>query len=375
MTDSTLRDDLAAAFDAQEAPAAVEAPEPTQDASPAPEAPEAVSEPQEGAQDLQEAKDARARDDKGRFAKKDGIDPDAKIAPEQAKPPEAPPEVKATQPIPTPEVKAPAPEIRAPQSWKPAIREKFATLPPEVQQEVIRRERETAVALQETAEARQFHQRFQQSVAPYDPIFRSLGMAPEQAIGMSLQTLGQLASGPPAIKARVVADIVKTYGIDIQMLDSELAGQPVAPGPQAAIDPSQIVRQAREAMRAELQQAQHAQFERKVAAEIEQMKELEFFDDVREDMATIIEVSAKRGVVITPRDAYNRAVWANPHVAEVMQQRQAAKVAANPQGSTQRARAAASSVRGSPVGPTNGAQPKDLRGEIEAAWEQLQVTR
>lgn len=365
--DDDLRSTLEAAYEAQVTPAEAE-PSPAPEAAPEPV--EAAPEAPEAARETTAEKEARERDEKGRFAKKstDPIKVEAPKPEAKASPPAAPVE---------PEVKPPVQaDVRAPQSWKPAVREKFAGLPPEVQQEVVRVDREVMRTMQESAEARQFHQRFQQGVAPYESIFRGLGISSEQAIGTSLQTLAQLASGPPAVKAKVAAEIIKNYGIDIQMLDSELAGQAPPPGQaQPAIDPNQIIRQAREAMRAEMQQAQNSQFETKMRAEIESMKTLEFFDDVREDMANIIEGHAKRGVVMTPRDAYNLAVWANPSTAEVMQQRQAAKVAANPQGSTQRARAAASSVRGTPAAPPNGAQSDDLRSVLEASWEKLQNSR
>ena len=58
-------------------------------------------------------------------------------------------EASATPPVPTPAVATPAQEAaKPPQSWKPLAREKWATLAPDIQQEVLRREKETASALQ-----------------------------------------------------------------------------------------------------------------------------------------------------------------------------------------------------------------------------------
>jgi hypothetical protein len=97
----------------------------------------------------------------------------------------------------------------------------------------------------------------------------------------------------------------------------------------------------------------------------------EFFADVKDAMADILEVAAKRGVAMTPKEAYNRAVWADPHVAEVLQQRQAAQRAGNPNGSTQRAAAAAASIKASPAVAGPATQPGTLRGDVEAALERL----
>ena len=48
-----------------------------------------------------------------------------------------------------------SPTDRAPQSWKPAEKAKWATIDPDVKQEIYRREREVTKTLSETAAARQ----------------------------------------------------------------------------------------------------------------------------------------------------------------------------------------------------------------------------
>jgi hypothetical protein len=91
----------------------------------------------------------------------------------------------------------------------------------------------------------------------------------------------------------------------------------------------------------------------------------EFFADVKDEMADIIELAAKHGRTITPRQAYEKAVSLHPEVSKVVEQRRAF---ANQTGSTQKAMAAASSVKSSPASGIGSDQPKGLRDEIAAAW-------
>src|SRR5437868_1636505 len=106
--DFDMTADIAAAFDAAEADTPPETPE----------APEGETEAQ-----------ARARDEKGRFAPK---------APDEAAPPEEQPkdQVVAKEPVAAPAEVQPVDAPRPPPGWSPAAKVAFASLPPEVQQSV-----------------------------------------------------------------------------------------------------------------------------------------------------------------------------------------------------------------------------------------------
>ena len=369
MPNDDLRADLDAAFDAASdptpatdtAPAAPErvesAPSVTPDAPAIPEEP--IGTPPETAQE------ARARDEKGRFAPKLGGEP--------AKPQEAP-VASSTAPVQVPEAPKPTIEpVKAPQSWRPNVREKFAALPPEVQQEVIRREREVEQTQRESAEARQGYQRFRETLAPFEHMIRAEGADPYRTVGNLMQTAMALQSGAPGTKAGIVANLIKHYGVDLNALAATLEGQPVAQQEQQPYrDPrvDQLLSQVEQAR--SYKQQQLAQEAQRLIGEIQGE---EFFGDVKDAMADILEVAAKRGVAMTPREAYNRAVWADPHVAEVLQQRQAAKLARTPNGATQRAQAAAASIKGSPAVAGGATQPGNLRGDVEAAIERLRDGR
>lgn len=356
---SDLRSDLEAAM--EQATSAVPEPAPVEQEAPLESAPAA-----EVAAPVETDAEARARDEKGRFAKKtDGPKVEEPPAPEQPKPvEEAKPPVVA---------EAPKADVKAPQSLKPVAREQWSRLPAEfepLKQEFARRERETTMALQESAEARQYMQRHKELVAPYEPIMRSMGVDSGQATRVAFQTMAQLISGPPMIKAQTVAEIIRTYGVDIAALDGILSGQPPQTQQPQYGQPAQTMQpqQFRDPRLDQLLAMQEQRLEQKAAQQLEEVKGEEFFDDVREVMADILDTAAKRGVSISLKDAYNRACWANPDVAEVLSQRQAARQAANPTGSTQRAKLAASSVKASPVVPAVGNNGDDLRSTLEAAF-------
>jgi hypothetical protein len=179
-----------------------------------------------------------------------------------------------------------------------------------------------------------------------------------------------LSSGAPGTKAGIVANLIRHYGVDINQLASVLEGQPL---PQESRqepvrDPrvDQLLAQVEQA-KAQRQQVLMGEAQRLIG----EVQDQEFFTDVKDAMADILEIAAKRGVAMTPKEAYNRAVWADPHVAGVLQQRQAAKQAGNRNGSTQRAQAAAASIKGSPSVGVASTQAGSLRGDIEASIERL----
>lgn len=305
-------------------------------------------------------------------------DPAGKFAP-KSKPDAAMSSGKAAQgkaevaPSPTSATPAPAvskAEVRAPQSWKPELREKWNAVPEEVRQEVVRREREVTVAMQEASEARRQLSSVQQMIAPYEGMIRAEGGHPIQAIGSLLQTAAALRTAPPAHKAQIVADLIKQYGIDHNMLADSISGA----GPRyqqeqqyrdPRVDQLQQYIQQQEGQR---QQARMAEGQRAVE---EFAKSHEFLDDVRQDMAEFIQVAKSRGLTLSLEDAYSRAVELHPGIRDVLRQREEAKARAKANASTQRAKAATSSVRSEPARPGVKDGKPSLREQLDSAFSEL----
>jgi hypothetical protein len=94
----------------------------------------------------------------------------------------------------------------------------------------------------------------------------------------------------------------------------------------------------------------------------------EFGEDVRQEMADLLELANRRGENITLTDAYRRACLSNDRIVEVLKRRQAATQAQESTDAARRARSAAVQVSssGAPMGqPVEGTN--DVRSAIEAA--------
>jgi hypothetical protein len=314
----------------------------------------------------------RTRDATGRFARGKAAASTGAPKAGQASAPVAPaPGVGTTTQAPAPGTQAstPAPKYKAPQSWKPELREKWGGLPPELQEEIDRRERDHAKNLQEMAQVRQWHQQLQQTISPYQAMLRARGQNPVEAIGSALQTVYALESAPQHLRAREAAKLIRTLGVDIEALDAALAGeeQPAQHGGQSQLDPQAIVQQAKQELMAELEQRRAAAAQQSIAQEIQEFAQAsEFFEDVRPMVAALM-----RGPnPIDLKAAYEQACWASPEVRKILMQREAATQAKASIASTQRSRAAASSLKNHQTAPAEPRTGDDLESQIRAAMKQ-----
>lgn len=344
--------------------------------------------------------ETRARDGKGRFAK--GGKPKAEAKPvekpvetaPEARPEEVQPE-QAAQPQEQP--KPQTPELKPPQSWRPAAREKWASLPPEVQAEAVRREKEVQTALQEAAPAKKLAADFQQAIAPFEAMIRAEQTAageqysPLRTVQNLLHTAAALRTAPPAAKAQLLTGIVKGYGVPpadlvvglvkagavtVEQLDAALAGEapPQGQPSQPPLDANALAQQVRQQLLQELQaqRQQHAQTE--AQREIQTWAEgKEFYEDVRHLMRGLLLAATEEGRAMSLDEAYDIACRTDKDVSAILSQRDAAKAANASQASTQRARAAASTVRTQPASIQQPARPKDTYSAVEAAWAQLEA--
>lgn len=369
---TSLRDAIASAIEEPEqattpapeaAPAPVQAPldlEPQAAAEPAAEA-SAEAEPaadlnaiSEAEQPDNEQAQQQARDEQGKFAKAEGVVPGPKSGPK------------------------PQGE-RAPASWKPEIREHWGSLPEPVRAEIARREVEVQRTLQETAEARKTAESIDRVISPYMSFIKAEGSNPLQAIDNMMSTAAKLRTGTAPELATMMAQLINQFGTGrfgnafIEQLDGALAGQAPRVDPQqAAIE--QVLNQRLAPVQQMLSQFQQAQvYQQQQVAERAQnevaqfISQAEFGDDVREDMADLLEAAQRKGQSLTLQQAYEKACYLNDSVRKVMQQRQATQGANVTTQAAQRAKAAAVSVSGgAPLGALKQ-EPTDVRAAIEAA--------
>lgn len=320
---------------------------------------------------------SRERDESGRFAPKGKPAAAAQAAPAAAgaQGAAAAAAVGATA---TPA----APTLKAPQSWKPAVRELVAKLPPEfrpIVEESLRRERETSLALQQRAEADKTAGMFTDAVRPYETLIRASGQQPHQYVGTLLQTAHNLLYGPAGAKPDLLADLIMQAGVPPDQLDRALVARMT--GQRQAAPQGQQQQFSDPRVDKLLQQLDAAKSERTTsqAAEADQTAEQfaashEFFEDVRDDMANILDVWAKGGKKqVTQAEmerAYELACNLNESVSTVLGGRKAASSVQTARAATAKAKAASSSIRSQPTAAA-AAQPAGRRAALEAAYEDL----
>ena len=271
---------------------------------------------------------------------------------------------------------------RAPQAWKGDVREKWNDLPLNVRSEIVRRERAFDSAMRESAGARDFAVKFQQLVDPHKSQFPGGNVV--QGVKSLLVADQLLSSKDKKQQAQAAAKLLASYNVDINALDEALASDPVA-----AAGNNPIVAAVREELNRRLPQQQPVQqyqqpvqddsaLEQTLTTMAKDTKNYEFFFDVIDDMADIMELSARRGVALTPQQAYSRAVNSNPDLASIVDARNAERLKReaaqklNEQAAA--AKKAAVSVSGAQMGkPTTqvSGNSVDLRGTISAAMDQL----
>jgi hypothetical protein len=252
------------------------------------------------------------------------------------------------------------PYSKAPASWKGQAKEVWAALPETARKEVMRRERQINQVLHETAEVRQNYQAVQQVAQQYEGKLKEWGAQPHQVFQEFMEADRNLSSGPMPNRAAYMAKLIKEYAIDLRDLDSALAGTAPAPQFDVQAQVEAIVNQRLAPFQQRMQAEEQAQVQQ-AAQTIQAMEgnpDYPHFEDVREEMADLIELNFKRGIAISLDEAYNRTVG----------YKGLAKPQRNAQD-TQKALAASVSVGGSPAAVSNAGNPSDLRGTILQALE------
>jgi len=286
------------------------------------------------------------------------------------------PQQTAQQELPLEEKPVAAPDA-APISWKNEEKAHWAKVPPEVKAIIQRREQEVQRALNNTAHARRFAGEFQQVVAPFAHLIRAQNSNPLQAVQNLMTTAAGLTTGNQQQKAAIIAEIISNYGVDLQVLDTTLAEGQSNPNPnagQGSIPPQfaqalQPIYQFMESIQ-NSRQSYEQQMAAKAAEEIENFGATKpFFNELRDDMADLMEMAAKRGRKLSLEDAYRTAVAGNPQYASALKQNTDAASVSAAAATLARARNAASSVSGAPRGGSSADKvPNTRRGALEAAW-------
>jgi hypothetical protein len=274
--------------------------------------------------------------------------PATEAAPVTEAKPAATPPVAPQAPAAQPQAPAaPGTELKAPAQWKPAVRDKWTTLPREVQEEILRRESDSMRLIGSVGPKIRIADQVMTELQPYAERLQANGVNPMAFIGDMFQSVKSLSSGSAQDKAEVIANIVQSYGVDLQMLDSVLSRRVSAP--PEVLEARRVMARAHhmEQQNQQYQQHQTSQQADQVIAEFAADPKHEFLDDVRDLMADLIEAGRANNLA----DAYAAAIWAHPDTRKILLQREAQSRAAVKTNRAVAARKASSAVSGSPTLP------------------------
>ena len=227
----------------------------------------------------------------------------------------------AAAPAPDTTAEPEAPQARpAPKSWAKEKHEVWAKMPPEAQDYYLQREQQMHEGISAYKGDAEFGKQLKSVFEPYRPMLQAAGASEVQAVKFLLDAHARLSTAPAPEKAALFAKLAQDYGIDLSGVAQQVASpaDPHIKSLQDRLDMLQSTITTRE--QAALQEAQQ-----KVMMEVEAFSKdpaNAYFDDVADDIATII-----RGAPgTTLKDAYEKAIWANPVTRAKEQAKQTAEL-------------------------------------------------
>ncbi len=199
-------------------------------------------------------------------------------------------------------------------TWRKEAAAEFAKLPPVVQTEIIKRENDIMRGIEQYKQVAQFGERVSKAMQPYLPVLQQYGVDPANEIADLLQVQSVLAFGSPEQKARMLIDIARDYGVNIDIANQYLQ-QPADPERRA-------MQQQMTAMQRQLEQAREMQSQQ-VSGQMEQViaqfrddPANIYFDDVYQDMAGYVVRERQQGRTPSLKEAYDWACRYNTAVQE-----------------------------------------------------------
>lgn len=229
---------------------------------------------------------------------------------------------------------------KAPSSWSPKVREKWAELPEEVRAEIIRREEASVNGVRKLQEEYAPVKQLAQNLDPFIQEARKSGMDAGQYISNVMQAERNLRAPDVESRFQALLNIADQYGIPLRQAINQSAGRELVPAQQQPQLPPEVMQELQEA-RKWREQSQAQSIEQQINM-FKSSAEHEFYEDVRDIMADLIEAGRAKDL----KDAYDQAVWLNPEVRSVLidrekggrqqqqiQQRQAAAAGASVQAS------------------------------------------
>lgn len=281
--------------------------EPVTDAAPADKGPEPDSEDALNAELSKIFKNAKRepaeRAPDGKFTSKN---------PAPSETAEAPKEVDQPQEQTAPEAQKVAPIGEAPVSWSAEMKAKFGTLPPEVQNYVLQRDKETHEHISKLGNAVASFRPIGETLKQYEDTFKSKGIGYADGISQLLRAQRALDTNPVA----AIAELANAYGVDL----GRLAGGPENPQQSALLSEVNTLKSELATLRQSVSQREAAERAQRSASLEDAVTKFSAdkpdFEELADDIATLVSAmvrqnpKASHGEIL--KEAYDKARWANP---------------------------------------------------------------
>lgn len=228
--------------------------------------------------------------------------------------------------------------VEPPKTWRKEALEQWNALPEVVKAEVLKREEDIFRGLETYRADATFGKSLKSVLDPYLPILQQYNIDPAAQVANLMQAHHTLALGAPEQKVAFMRQLAQEYGIDL----GELSGAG-APFVDPAVDALQKELQAVKSTLSARERAEAQQRMQSIQTEIEQFASdpaNEHFDTVANDIAALL----KAGTAKDLKDAYEKAVWANPVTRAKLVAKQQADAAAQAKAEAAKRAAAAKSA-------------------------------
>ena len=308
------------------------------------------------------------------LAKEEGPEPDPVAETVSKEPSDGEGEVTEVQP----ETTDPEP-ISPPASWTKEKKEQFTELPRHLQEYVVERDlaqtRDYTKKTEEAGEVRRRYGWVDEVLQPYQELIQSNSINPAQLFSNLLAAERALSTNPE----QAFLQLAQNKGLDLRKLVEAQGQTPVIDQNVVALQ-----RQVQNLNQQLQQQTQSAQQQQQTAAEsaiqaftneADEAGELlrPYLSRVETQMIPIVQLLKGQnpglGHVEALQQAYEKAIWADPEIRSELLQRELATKQAAEKAKAEQAASKAVSLNGAPSGTTTKSQPKDLRSELEQAWD------
>lgn len=299
------------------------------------------------------AKPDRARSDDGKFVPEKKVSRETKLAVATS----AAPEVVI-------------PEIKMPKSFRPELAQDWSKLPRQLQEQLAKREDDYHKELTKHDEERVLGRQINQIITPYMAQIRAEGADAPRAIQELLNTSHILRTATPQQKGELLWRTAQTFGADMRQGLQQQTQNPVNPMLQGLQQQVQSLQQKIE-QEATLKKQQEDEVIQSQIKTFSADPKNAHFEDVKAHMASLL----KSGLAKDLQDAYEQAVYANPHTRSTLLQQNSQsaeeKRVAEKKAKADAAKKAGSSLKGAPgmAALKNGQiVQKDLRSELKAQF-------